>query len=68
MPGRWQAAEDLAQQVLINVLKSRAGARWNPAGATVATWINRIVRNATISFLRPKKRKDVPGADLPLAF
>ena len=53
---QFEDAEDLAQQVLLLVLKSISKWKADPARARFRTWLQTIVRNATINALSRRPR------------
>lgn len=58
-------AEDLAQDVMLTVWR-RAG-QFDPARASLSTWVFTIARNRRIDVLRRERRPDVPLDDPALA-
>jgi len=58
--GRWDLAEDVAQDVFLRV--HRSAARYKPT-AKVTTWIYRIAVNLSFDVLRSRKRRPVRLAD-----
>jgi RNA polymerase sigma-70 factor (ECF subfamily) len=78
---QFEDAEDLAQQVLLLVLKNISKWKADPARARFRTWLQTVVRNATINALSRRPRDlacggtnaqqqlhQRPGADDPLWF
>jgi RNA polymerase sigma factor (sigma-70 family) len=55
------AAEDLAQEAMLTLW--RKAALFDPAKASVATWLFTIVRNLRIDVLRKERRPDFDPAD-----
>lgn len=58
--GRWDLAEDVAQDVFLRV--HRSAARYKPT-AEVTTWLYRIAVNLSLDVLRGRKRRPVGLAD-----
>ena len=57
--GNKMEAEDIAQQVFLNALKSISAFRWK--GAPFSAWLFRIAHNQVVDYLRRKgKRATVP--------
>lgn len=54
-------AEDLAQQVLLSVLKNIHKWKADPARARFRTWLQTIVRNATINALNRRPKDQASG-------
>src|SRR5438876_10375823 len=57
--GASDAADDLAQELVVAALEAGGGAR--PPGA----WLERVGRNAAIARRRPERRRGEPAAALP---
>ncbi|MCC7422499.1 MAG: sigma-70 family RNA polymerase sigma factor [Planctomycetaceae bacterium] len=68
LPARREVAEDLAGNTIFKVLKAvkRTGARWDSTKGSVWVWLEGILRNEMMSFLRVKKGKEILGADRTL--
>lgn len=64
--GRYQLAEDLVQETLIRVArtKDRSGTRWQPDKSSVSTWAGTILKNLISSHLRTKKNRIRVTSDL----
>lgn len=59
-------AEDLAQQVLLLVLKNISKWKTDPARARFRTWLQTVVRNATINALSRRPRDQASGGTTSL--
>jgi RNA polymerase sigma-70 factor (ECF subfamily) len=73
MLGSVQEAEDVAQETLIRAWKARQ--RYDPARASLRTWLYRIATNASLTALEGRPRRPLPSGlgaasddpDAPLA-
>lgn len=68
LAARREVAEDLAGSTIYKVVKAvtRTGALWDPTKGSVWVWLEGILHNETMSFLRVKKGKEVLGTDRSL--
>ena len=64
--GRYQLAEDLVQETLMRVArtKDRGLTRWQPGKSTVSTWVGTILKNLIRSHLRTRKNRIRVTSDL----
>ena len=63
--GNETEAEDVTQQVFLNVLHSISSFRWK--GAPFAAWLFRIAHNQVVDYLRKKTRQATESLDESLA-
>jgi len=64
--GRYQLAEDLVQETLMRVArtKDRSLTRWQPDKSSVFTWVGTILKNLICSHLRTQKNRIRVTSDL----
>ncbi|MFM8222274.1 MAG: sigma factor, partial [Planctomycetaceae bacterium] len=62
----FEDAEDLAQQVLLLVLKNIGKWKTDPARARFRTWLQTVVRNATVNALTRRPRDQACGGTASL--